>query len=98
MSNKVNNKKVNGALDKLEALAATNKAATNNYESFLLSTFFDGALPTGKRPAKDYYLYARFNTGFALDGTYGRRLKSFQTQTEFVEWVDKVVKKGEWVE
>lgn len=79
---KITNKKVNAAIDILE------KSRPNGYQGFELRT--DNIKPN--QPCKKYILYALVQDEIHCPGTYGDKVTSFNTQSDFVNWAMKASK------
>ena len=76
---RVTNKKVNEAVERLEAY---------------FDEAFDFRTDNSRldMSSKKYHLYQRTECGMQCDGTWGKRIESFSTQIEFVKWVEEIVK------
>ena len=76
---RITNKKVNEAIEKLEAyFDGTFDFRTDNSRPDMSS--------------KKYHLYQRTECGMQCDGMWGKRRGDFSTQNEFVKWVENLVK------
>lgn len=72
---KINNKKVNEAIAKLNV----------NGNIYALRT--ENTRPDRFHSGK-YFLYQQADTGMACPGTYGMLIEAFNTQNEFIEYVE----------
>lgn len=72
---KINNKKVNEAIAKL------------NVNGNIYSLRTENTRPDRFHSGK-YFLYQQADTGMACPGTYGMLIEAFNTQNEFVEYTE----------
>lgn len=72
---KINNKKVNEAIAKLNVNGSIYSLRTENTRP---DRFHSGK----------YFLYQQADAGMACSGTYGTLIEAFNTQNEFIEYVE----------